>query len=185
MKEILVILLTTALLEQAVVRRYVPGAAREPKAWFKAGCGVFIVLAISAVLTAVLDLYVLQPYGFGAARLVVMLALTGLFGSILGRQDACPSLCDSATGGVPLTVAAGAVLGVTIVCFEAAAAPAAALKLSLILGVSYAVLSFILAGILNRLDEEAMPEPVRGVPALALCAALIAIALMGLSGLSF
>ncbi len=185
MKEILVILLSTALLEQAAVRRYVPGAAKEPKAWLRAGFGVLIVLTVSAVLTAVFDRYVLQPFGFGAARLIVLLVLAGLSGAILGRQDACPGLCDQKTGGVLLTVAASVVLGAALVCFEAAAAPTEAFRLSLILGAAYAVCSFLLAGILNRLDENAMPEPVRGVPALALCAALIAIALMGLSGLSF
>ena len=84
-----------------------------------------------------------------------------------------------------LSVAAGTILGLSLIGAEAAAAPAAALKLALILGGLYALLSFLLAGILNRIDEQALPAPVRGIPVLALCAALIAIALMGLNGVSF
>lgn len=78
MKEIFVILLSTALLVQAVVRRTGPASAKEPKAWFLAGCGVWLVLAVSAALTAALDLLVLQPLGLGAARLIVMLLLIAL-----------------------------------------------------------------------------------------------------------
>ena len=56
MKELFVILLSTALLAQAVARRTAPDAPKEPKAWFLAGLGVLLTLTVSAVLTAVLDL---------------------------------------------------------------------------------------------------------------------------------
>ena len=183
MKELFVILLSAALLAQAAVRRMDPASAKEPKAWFLAGCGVWLALAVSAVLTAALDLFVLQPLGLGAARLIVMLLLIALCALVLHKQDLCPGLCTSETGGVLLTVGAASILGLSLIGAEAAAAPAAALKLSLILGGLYALLSFLLAGILNRIDEDALPAPVRGIPVLALCAALIAIALMGLNGL--
>ena len=183
MKELFVILLSSALLVQAAARRTVSGAAKEPKAWFLAGCGVLFCLTVSAVLTAALDLLVLQPLGIGAARLIVMLVLTALCATGLAKQDVCPGLCASETGGILLTIACSAVLGMSLICNEAAAAPAAALKLSLVLGGIFALLSFLLAGILNRIDEEALPAPVCGIPVLALCAALIAVALMGLNGL--
>lgn len=185
MKELFVILLSTALLVQASVRYTSPGSAKEPKAWFLAGCGVWLTLAVSAVLTAALDLLVLQPLGLSAARLIVMLVLIALCAMGLQKQDLCPGLCAKETGGALLTLAAGAILGLSLISAEAAAAPAAALKLALILGGLYSLLSFLLAGILNRIDERALPAPVRGIPVLALCAALIAIALMGLNGLSF
>ena len=185
MKELFVILLSTALLAQAVARRTAPDAPKEPKAWFLAGMGVLLTLTISAVLTAVLDLYVLQPFGFGAARLIAMLVLMALCALALAKQDICPGLCAPETGGTLLTVACSGILGLSLIGTEAAASPAAALKLGLILGGLFALLSFLLAGILNRIDEDALPAPVRGVPVLALCAALIAIALMGLNGVSF
>ena len=185
MKEIFVILLSTALLVQAAARRLIPGATGKPKAWFLAGCGVLLTLTVSAVLTAALDLLALTPLGLGAARLIVMILLIALCALGLAKQDICPGLCAKDTGGVLLTAAAAGVLGLGLICSEAAAAPGAALRYSLILGGLYALLSFLLAGILNRIDEDALPAPVRGVPVLALCAALIAIALMGLNGLSF
>ena len=185
MKEMFVILLSTALLVQATVRRMIQDSAKEPKAWFLAGCGVWLGLVVSTVLTTALDLLVLQPLGLGAARLIVMMLLIALCALALAKQDICPGLCAPETGGVPLAVSAGAILGLSLISVEVAAAPAAALKLALILGGSYALLSFLLAGILNRIDEQALPAPVRGIPVLALCAALIAIALMGLNGLPF
>ena len=185
MKELFVILLSTALLAQAAARRTVPDASKEPRAWFLAGLGVFLSLTISGILTAVLDYFVLEPYGFGAARLIVMLVLTALCALSLAKQDVCPGLCSSETGGVLLTIACSGILGLSLISTEAAASPTAVLKFSLILGGIFALLSFLLAGILNRIDEEVLPAPVRGIPVLALCAALIAIALMGLNGVSF
>ena len=185
MKELYVILLVTALLAQAAARYVRSGLTKEPKAWFLAGCGVFAVLIASAALTAVLDLLVLQPLGLSAARLIVMLLLTVLFSLGLAKQDACPALCAEETGGAMLTMACSAILGLALLCAETSVSPTDAIKLGLLLGALYAVFSFLLAGILNRIDEEALPAPVRGIPVLALCAALIAIALMGLNGLSF
>ena len=185
MKELFVILLATALLAQAVARYMRSGAAREPKAWFLAGCGVLLVLTASAVLTAALDLLVLQALGLSAARLIVMILFIVLFSLGLAKQDACPALCAEETGGAMLTMACSAILGVALLCAETSVSPTEAIKLGLLLGALFALLSFLLAGILNRIDEEALPAPVRGIPVLALCAALIAIALMGLNGLSF
>ena len=185
MKELFVILLATALLAQAVARHMRPGAAREPKAWFLAGCGVLLVLTASAVLTAALDLLVLQALGLSAARLIVMLLFIVLFSLGLAKQDACPALCAEQTGGAMLTMACSAILGLALLCAETSVTPTEAIKLGLLLGALFAVFSFLLAGILNRIDEAALPAPVRGIPVLALCAALIAIALMGLNGLSF
>ena len=42
----------------------------------------------------------------------------------------------------------------------------------------------LLAGIRERIDEEAVPAPFRGAPIVLLCAALMSIAFMGFSGLS-
>ena len=185
MKELYVILLAAALLAQGIARYLRPGLAKAPKAWFLAGCGVLLVLTASSVLTAALDLLVLQPLGLSAARLIVMLLLIVLFSLGLAKQDACPALCAPETGGALLTMACAGILGLAPLCAETAISPTEALRLGLLLGAFFALLSFLLAGILNRVDEEALPAPVRGVPLLALCAALIAIALMGLNGLAF
>jgi electron transport complex protein RnfA len=48
----------------------------------------------------------------------------------------------------------------------------------------YTIAIVLLAGIRGRLDEEAIPAPFRGAPIVMLCAALMAIAFMGFSGLS-
>ena len=184
MKELFVILLSTALLAQAAARYIRPGSVREPKAWFLAGCGVLLVVTASAVLTSALA--ALFSNGLDSAlRLVVMLLLTVLFSLGLNRQDACAGLCAEETGGPLLTVACSGILGLPLAAAETAASVAECLKFSLILGALFALLSFLLAGILNRIDGDRLPAPVRGIPILALCAALIAIALMGLNGISF
>ena len=184
MKEIYVILLATALLAQGIARYLRPGLARAPKAWFLAGCGVLLTVTASAVLTAALAALFEKSLD-SAVRLIVMLLLIVLFSLGLKKQDVCPGLCAEETGGLFLTVGCSGILGLAPVCAEAAVTVTECLKSGLLLGGCFALLSFLLAAILNRIDEDALPAPVRGVPILALCAALIAVALMGLNGLSF
>ena len=179
MKELIVIVLATALLEQAVVRWMVSGSAKAPLAWFLAGCGVFLTATVSSVLTAALGL--LAP--LGGARLMVLVALIALCALALERQDLCPGLCAKETGGVLLTIGASATLAAAPVLSQTDIT--SVLRLSLLLGGLYALLSFLLAGILNRMDEDALPASVRGIPVLALSVSLIAIALAGLNGWLF
>ena len=183
MKEIYVILLAAALLAQGIAR-YVRPLTREPKAWLLAGCGVLLTVTASALLTA--GLSALFEKGLDSAvRLILMTLLTVLFSLGLSRQDVCPGLCARETGGLYLTVGCSGILGLGLLGAATAPTVAECLRLCLLPGGLYALLSFLLAGILNRIDEDALPAPVRGVPILALCAALIAVALMGLNGLSF
>ena len=183
MKELFVILLAAALLAQGIAR-YVRPLAREPKAWFLAGCGVLLTVTASGVLTSALAALFEQGLD-SAVRLILTTLLIVLFSLGLSRQGVCPGLCARETGGVFLTVGCGGILALPLLGAEAAVSVAECLRHCLILGGLYALLSFLLAGILNRIDEEVLPAPVRGVPILALCAALIAVALMGLNGLSF
>jgi electron transport complex protein RnfA len=50
--------------------------------------------------------------------------------------------------------------------------------------VGYTIAIVLLAGVRSRVDEDALPLPFRGAPIVLLCAALMAIAFMGFSGLS-
>ena len=52
-------------------------------------------------------------------------------------------------------------------------------------GVGYTVAIVLLAGVRSRIDEEALPAPLRGAPIVLIAAALMSIAFMGFSGLSF
>ena len=188
MKELFVILLSAALLAQGIARHVRPGLSREPKAWLLAGCGVLLVVTASGVLTSALAALFTGLTGKSAdsaVRVILMTLLSVLCALGLSRQDVCPGLCAKETGGLYLTVGCSGILGLPLAGAVTAPAVAECLRLCLLLGGLYALLSFLLAGILNRVDEEKLPAPVRGVPILALCAALIAVALMGLSGLSF
>ena len=187
MKELFVLLIAAALLAQGIARDIRP-LAREPKAWFQAGCGVLLTVTASVVLTSALAaLYsgLTGKSADSALRLIVTVLLIVLCALGLRRQDVCPGLCAEETGGLFLTVGCSGILALPLAAAETAATVTEGLRSGLLLGACFALLSFLLAGILNRIDEEKLPAPVRGIPILALCAALIAVALMGLNGLSF
>ena len=50
--------------------------------------------------------------------------------------------------------------------------------------VGYTVAIVLLAAVREHLDEDAIPAPFRGAPIVLLCAALMAMAFMGFSGLA-
>ena len=50
--------------------------------------------------------------------------------------------------------------------------------------VGYTIAIVLLAGIRSRIDEEALPAPLKGAPIVLICAALMAIAFMGFGGLA-
>ena len=49
----------------------------------------------------------------------------------------------------------------------------------------YTIAIVLLAGIRSRIDEEAIPAPLRGAPIVLIAAALMSIAFMGFADLSF
>ena len=51
--------------------------------------------------------------------------------------------------------------------------------------VGYTIAIVLLAGIRSRINEEDLPKPLRGAPIVMIAAALMSIAFMGFSGLSF
>ena len=49
----------------------------------------------------------------------------------------------------------------------------------------YTIAIILLAGIRSRIDEQAVPAPLRGAPIVLISAALMSIAFMGFAGLTF
>ena len=52
-------------------------------------------------------------------------------------------------------------------------------------GVGYTIAIVLLAGIRSRIDEEALPAPLRGAPIVMISAALMSVAFMGFADLVF
>ena len=155
---------------------------------------VCFVMALSTLVTYLLQYYVLNPLNIGFMQTIVFIlviaALVQMVEIILKKIS--PSLYQALGIYLPLITTNCAVLGVAILVvtkeFTFGGEPA---MLNLAESVVYAVASALgfglamtlMAGIREQLELAKVPEAFRGVPIALIIAGIMAMAFMGFSGI--
>ena len=183
MTEFLVFALTAALVNCAVCGIFLKEGPLNLKAYASLGGGTVFVTVCASAASAVLRDGLLVPMGLGYLSVPGYLLIAAAMVWLLERLLNACGLALSVP--LPLTAVNSAALGCLVYHKQAGYGFTAAVRSGLGASVLFAVLLVVLAAIVNRLDGEALPRPVRGLPVLLLCGALISLALMGLTGLSF
>ena len=149
------------------------------------GAAVTFVMALSAVVTWLIQTYILVPlhieYMQTIVFILVIAALVQMVEIVLKKVS--PSLYQALGIFLPLITTNCAVLGVAILMIQK--------ELSLLQGVVYNVataLGFalalvIFAGLRERIEFEEAPKAFQGVPIALITASILAMAFMGFSGL--
>ena len=149
------------------------------------GAAVTFVMALSAIVTWLIQTYVLVPLGIEYMQTIVFIlviaALVQMVEIVLKKVS--PSLYQALGIFLPLITTNCAVLGVAILMIQK--------ELSLLQGVVYNVataLGFglalvIFAGLRERIEFEEAPKAFQGVPIALITASILAMAFMGFSGL--
>ena len=149
------------------------------------GAAVTFVMALSAVVTWLIQNYILMPLGIEYMQTIVFIlviaALVQMVEIVLKKVS--PSLYQALGIFLPLITTNCAVLGVAILMIQK--------KFSLLQGVVYNVsiaLGFalalvIFAGLRERIEFEEAPKAFQGVPIALITASILAMAFMGFSGL--
>ena len=149
------------------------------------GAAVTFVMALSAVVTWLIQTYILVPLGIEYMQTIVFIlviaALVQMVEIVLKKVS--PSLYQALGIFLPLITTNCAVLGVAI--------PMIQKEFSLLQGVAYNVataLGFalalvIFAGLRERIEFEEAPKAFQGVPIALITASILAMAFMGFSGL--
>ena len=149
------------------------------------GAAVTFVMALSAVVTWLIQNYILVPLGIEYMQTIVFIlviaALVQMVEIVLKKVS--PSLYQALGIFLPLITTNCAVLGVAI--------PMIQKEFSLLQGVAYNVataLGFalalvIFAGWRERIEFEEAPKAFQGVPIALITASILAMAFMGFSGL--
>ena len=149
------------------------------------GAAVTFVMALSAVVTWLIQTYILVPLGIEYMQTIVFIlviaALVQMVEIVLKKVS--PSLYQALGIFLPLITTNCAVLGVAILMIQK--------ELSLLQGVVYNVataLGFalalvIFAGLRERIEFEEAPKAFQGVPIALITASILAMAFMGFSGL--
>lgn len=185
------IALTTALINNVVLSQFLGicsflGVSKQMKASVSLGGAVTFVITIAAAVANLLYDYILSPLGLEYLKTIVFILVIAALVQVVEMflKKTSPAIYKALGIYLPLITTNCAVLGVALTNVQNEYTFSQSVVAGLGTGLGYTLSIVLLAGIRERLDEEAVPVPFRGAPIVLLSAALMAIAFMGFSGLS-
>lgn len=191
MTSLIMIIVTTALVNNVVLSQFLGicsflGVSRQIKTSASLGGAVIFVITIASAVASLLYDYVLLPLNLDYLKTIVFIlviaALVQMVEMFLKKTS--PAIYKALGIFLPLITTNCAVLGVALTNVQDGYNLIESVFAGFGTAVGYTVAIVLLAGIRERLDEDAVPAPFRGAPIVLLCAALMAIAFMGFSGIS-
>ena len=192
MKSLILIALGAALINNVVLNQFLGicsflGVSKQMKASASLGGAViFVVTAASAVASLLYD-YVLAPLGMAFMRTIVFILVIAALVQIVEMflKKTSPAMYKALGIYLPLITTNCAVLGVALTNVQEGYNFIESVLSGFGTAVGYTLAIILLAGIRGRIREEDIPAPLRGAPIVLISAALMSIAFMGFSGLSF
>ena len=190
---LILIIVSSALVNNVLLSRFwgvcsFLGVSKQMKASASLGVAVIFVMTIASAVASLLNDYILKPLGLEAAMqlivfILVIAALVQIVEMFLKKSS--PAIYKALGIYLPLITTNCAVLGIA----QLNAIQEYTFIQSVVSGfssaVGYTLAIVLLAGIRSRIREEDLPAPLRGAPIVLISAALMSIAFMGFSGLSF
>ena len=192
MKSLILIIVTTALINNVVLNQFLGicsflGVSKGMKASASLGVAVIFVMTIAAAVSNLLYNYVLEPLGMDYMKTIIFILVIAALVQIVEMflKKTSPAIYTALGIYLPLITTNCAVLGVALTNVQNGYNFIESVFAAFGTAVGYTIAIVLLAGIRSRIDEEAMPAPLRGAPIVLIAAALMSIAFMGFSDLSF
>ena len=192
MKSLLLILISGALINNVVLNQFLGicsflGVSKQMKASASLGVAVIFVITIASAVASLLYTYVLQPFGLDFMKTIVFILVIAALVQIVEMflKKTSPAIYTALGIYLPLITTNCAVLGVALTNVQSGFNFLESVLAGFGTAVGYTLAIVLLAGIRSRIREEDLPEPLRGAPIVMIAAALMSIAFMGFSGLSF
>ena len=149
------------------------------------GAAVTFVMALSAVVTWLIQTYILVPFGIEYMQTIVFIlviaALVQMVEIVLKKVS--PSLYQALGIFLPLITTNCAVLGVAILMIQKEFSLLQGLAYNVSTAIGFALALVIFAGLRERIEFEEAPKAFQGVPIALITASILAMAFMGFSGL--
>lgn len=188
---LILIIITTALVNNVILSQFLGicsflGVSKQVKTSASLGGAVVFVMTIASAVASILYNYVLEPlhleYLKTIAFILVIAALVQIVEMFLKKTS--PAIYQALGIYLPLITTNCAVLGVALTNVQDGYTFIESVTAGFGTAVGYTLAIVLLAGIREQLDDSNAPECMKGAPMVCLCAALMAIAFMGFSGLS-
>lgn len=149
------------------------------------GAAVTFVLAISTMVTYLIQMYVLNPLGLGylqtIAFILVIAALVQMLEMVLKKVS--PPLYQALGVFLPLITTNCCVLGVAILVIQKEFTFLQSLVYAISIGLGFLLALVVFAGIREQLTKANLPKAMKNVPIAMISASILAMAFMGFSGI--
>ena len=189
---LIMIIISGALINNVVLNQFLGicsflGVSKQMKASASLGGAVIFVITIASGVASLLYDYVLAPLGLDYMKTIVFIlviaALVQIVEMFLKKKS--PAMYQALGIYLPLITTNCAVLGVALTNVQDGYNFVQCVFSGFGTAVGYTIAIVLLASIRSRIREEDIPAPLRGAPIVLISAALMSIAFMGFSGLSF
>ena len=191
MSTLIMIIVGCALINNVVLNQFLGicsfvGVSKQMKASASLGVAVIFVLTVASAVASLLYDYVLKPFDLDYMKTIVFILVIAALVQIVEMflKKTSPGLYKALGIYLPLITTNCAVLGVALTNVKNEYSFIESVFAGLGTAIGYTIAIVLLAGIRARIDESAIPRPLRGAPVLLLAAALMSIAFMGFGGLS-
>ena len=191
MNSLIMIIVTCALINNVVLNQFLGicsflGVSKQMKASVSLGGAVIFVLTIASAVASLLYDLILKPLGLDFMKTIVFILVIAALVQIVEMflKKTSPAIYKALGIYLPLITTNCAVLGVALTNVQDEYNFIQSVMAGFGTAVGYTIAIVLLAGIRARLDESAMPRPLRGAPIVLLSAALMSIAFMGFGGLA-
>ena len=192
MKSLILIIITGALINNVVLNQFLGicsflGVSKQMKASASLGGAVIFVITIASAVASLLYDYVLAPLGMDFMKTIVFILVIAALVQIVEMflKKTSPGVYKALGIYLPLITTNCAVLGVALTNVQDGYNFIESVFSGFGTAVGFTLAIVLLASIRSRIREEDLPAPLRGAPIVLISAALMSIAFMGFSGLSF
>ena len=190
MTELLLILIGAALVNNVVLSQFLGlcpflGVSKKTETAAGMGAAVIFVITIASATAGAIYTYILWPLGLSYLNTIVFIlviaALVQIVEMILKKK--IPSLYNALGVYLPLITTNCAVLGVALTNVQNEYSVFESIISGLGTSVGFFIAIVIMAGIRERIEDNDIPNALKGMPIVLVTAGLMAIAFIGFSGL--
>ncbi len=192
MKNLIMIIVTASLINNVVLNQFLGicsflGVSKQMKASASLGGAVIFVITIASAVASLLYDFVLAPLGLDFMKTIIFILVIAALVQIVEMflKKTSPGVYKALGIYLPLITTNCAVLGVALTNVQDGFNFIESVLAGFGTAVGFTIAIVLLASIRTRINEEDIPAPLRGAPIVLISAALMSIAFMGFSGLSF
>jgi Na+-translocating ferredoxin:NAD+ oxidoreductase subunit A len=192
MSEFLILLVTTALVNNVVLIKFLGlcpfmGVSKSVESALGMGMATTFVITLASAATWMLENWLLLPLGLGYLRIltfILVIAATVQFVELVVKKTS-PDLYQALGIYLPLITTNCAVLGIALLNVQEKSSFAVSLLSGFGSALGFTLVLLIFAGLRERLALARVPATFAGAPIGFVLAGLLALAFMGFSGLNF